>query len=97
MIRLIDYLLYLGDEQEARRAVVLVGQLFSDEERETEIHWPSHYSPKQFNHGVHNKLLFEARFPAMGKVYSNGICRGETGVLTLRSLSGRFEKKGFSL
>ena len=97
MIRLIDYLLYLGDENEARRAVVLVSQLFSNEERETEIHFPSLYTPKQFNNGRTNKLLFEAQFPAKGQVYNNGICRGETGVLTLRSLSNRFEKSGFSL
>ena len=97
VVRLIDYLLYVGDEQEARRAVDLVGQLFSDDERETEIHWPSLYTPREFNLGRTNKELFEAQFPAKGAVYNNGICRGETGVLTWRSLAGRFEKLGFSL
>ena len=97
MIRLIDYLLYIGDEVEARRAVLLIAQLFSEEERETEIHWPSNYIAKEFHDGRRNTEKFDNRYPARGAVYVNGLCRGETGVLTTRSLAARFADLGFTL
>ena len=97
MIRLVDYLLYIGDEVEARRAVLLIAQLFSEEEREIEYHWPSNYVAKEFYDGRKNTEKFDIRYPTKGAVYVNGLCRGEMGVLTTRSLAARFEKQGYSL
>ena len=81
----------------ARRAVLLIAQLFSEEEREIEFHWPSNYVAKEFYDGRKNTEKFDSRYPTKGAVYVNGLCRGEMGVLTTRSLAARFEKQGYSL
>lgn len=102
MIRLIDYLLYVKDENEARRAVSVVRQLFSEWERETEHHWPSSFTPSEFYKYERGpvritKTKFQKQFPARGMVYQNGKTRGELGVLTDRALSQRFAASGFTL
>lgn len=89
----------LGDEQEARRVVVLVDQLFTHRERETEIDWPSRYSPSVFfrSRFWHCYEAFSRCYPKKGIVYRNGPFRGEAGLLTIDSLAERFSKAGFEL
>lgn len=77
--------------------MVLIAQLFTEREREVELHWPSLYTPASFFDGTTGQKTFEKTFPAMGQVYLNGLCRGEAGVLSTQSLQKRFEKAGFSL
>lgn len=89
----------LGDEQEARRTVVLIEQLFTERERETEINWPSRLTPTVFfkMKFFHSMEEFSRVFAKKGPVYRNGPYRGEAGLLTADSLEERFRKAGFEL
>lgn len=77
--------------------MVLINQLFTEREREVELHWPSLYTPEAFFDGTTGRNQFEKIFPAKGLVYENGLVRGEAGVLTTQSLQKRFERAGFAL
>jgi hypothetical protein len=84
---------------EARRVVVLIELLFTERERETEIDWPSRYSPSVFFRApfFHCYDVFARCYPKKGIVYRNGPFRGEAGLLTADSLEERFNKAGFEL
>lgn len=91
------HLLCAGDAQEARRAALLIVQIFTERERETETLWPSMYTPEIFTDGTTSDKLFRQLFPTKGMVYVNGFCRGKRGQLLHTALSQRFEKAGFLL
>ena len=76
---------------------MVIAQLFSDREREVELHWPSQYTPDVFHDGNTSQKLFEATFPAKSAVYVDGLCKREAGVLSTPSLQTRFERAGFTL
>lgn len=91
------HLFCVGDAQEARRAALLIVQIFTERERETETLWPSMYTPEIFTDGTTSEKLFRQLFPTKGMVYVNGFCRGKRGQLSHTALSERFEKAGFFL
>lgn len=93
---LISYLC-LGDAQEARRVALLIVQIFTERERETETLWPSMYTPEIFTDGTTSDKLFRQLFPTKGSVYVNGFCRGKRGQLSHTALSKRFQDAGFLL
>ena len=89
--------LCLGDAQEARRVALLIVQIFTERERETETLWPSMYTPEIFTDGTTSDKLFRQLFPTKGSVYVNGFCRGKRGQLSHTALSKRFQDAGFLL